>query len=64
MNRKEQGRGGVSIGSSVPDTADSKGDSRLIAFGAVPVVVSSEVMGDLKRIAGQSAAEGAGPEAG
>ena len=46
--------GTVKIGSYVYDTPSDEADSRLIAFGEVPPVVFSEVMGDLARIAGQS----------
>ena len=46
--------GTVHIGSYVDDYPTDESDARLIAFGAVPPVVYSEVMGDLKRIAGQA----------
>ena len=42
------------VGSYVYDNPSDESDDRLIAFGAVPPFVYSEVMGDLKRIAGQS----------
>ena len=51
--------GTVRVGSYVYDNPDNESDSRLIPFGAVPLVVYSEVMGDLKRIAGQSSGEDA-----
>ena len=50
----------VRVGSYVRDNPSDESDDRLIAFGAVPPLVYSEVMGDLKRIAGQSGEEGAG----
>jgi len=46
--------GTVQIGSYVYDNPSDETDPRLIPFGAVPPVVFSEVMGDLKRIAGRS----------
>src|SRR5262249_29554146 len=49
--------GTVRVGSYVYDNPSDDGDARLIAFGAVPPVVFSEVMGDLKRIAGRSEEE-------
>jgi hypothetical protein len=56
--------GTVSVGSYVYDNPSDVGDARLIPFGAVSPVVYSEVLGDLKRIAGQSAEEDAGSEEG
>ena len=53
--------GSVRTGSYEDDDPRDKGDARLIAFGAVPPLVYSEVMGDLRRIAGQAAEEGADP---
>jgi hypothetical protein len=54
--------GTVQIGSYVYDNPGDEGDPRLIPFGAVPPVVFSEVVGDLRRIAGQSAEEGSDAE--
>jgi hypothetical protein len=54
--------GSVSVGSYTDDNPSDASDARLIAFGAVPPVVFSEVMGDLKRIAGK-AVDGAPEEA-
>jgi Domain of unknown function (DUF4132) len=50
--------GSVSVGSYCYDNPSNAGDARLIAFGAVPPVVYSEVVGDLKRIAGQAEGDG------
>ena len=53
--------GAVRVGSYVYDNPSDESDARLIAFSAVPPVVYSEVVGDLKRIAGQSGVEGTDP---
>ena len=50
--------GAVRVGSYVYDNPSDESDDRLIAFGAVPPLVYSEVMGDLRRIAGQTVADG------
>jgi len=46
--------GSVKVGSYTYDEPGKDDDPRLIAFGAVPAVPFSEVMGDLEKIAGQS----------
>lgn len=46
--------GSVELGSYVYDNPRGERDSRLIAFGTVPPVVYSEVVGDLRRICDQS----------
>ena len=46
--------GSVRIGSYLYDEPNKEDDSRLIAFGDVPAVPYSEVMGDLTKIAGQN----------
>lgn len=48
--------GSVEVGSYTYDDPQSEADARVIPFGQVPPIVFSEVMGDLKRIAVQSAA--------
>ena len=53
--------GTVKIGSYVYDTPSDEADSRLIAFGEVPLIVFSEVMSDMARIAGQQSAESTEP---
>jgi hypothetical protein len=53
--------GSVKIGSYVYDEPSETSDERVLAFGAVPPIVYSEVMGDLRKIAGQkSEAEAVG----
>ena len=54
--------GTVHVGSYVDDYPKDESDERLIAFGAVPPVVYSEVVGDLKRIAGKIRQETPGVE--
>ena len=53
--------GSVRIGSYEDDDPRDERDPRLIAFGDVPPIVYSEVMGDLERIVGPSGAEEAEP---
>jgi hypothetical protein len=54
--------GSVKVGSYVYDTPGDESDERLIAFGDVPPVVFSEVMGDLARIAGLKDEHGEGSQ--
>jgi hypothetical protein len=49
--------GTVQVGHYVDGEPANEDDARLIAFGAVPPVVYSEVMGDLRRIAGKTEEE-------
>jgi hypothetical protein len=50
--------GSVAIGSYVYDEPENERDARVIPFGAVPPIVFSEVMGELRRIAGGSGGPG------
>ncbi len=45
--------GSVKIGSYTYDEPRDEKDDRVLAFGAVPAIVYSEVLGDLQRIAGK-----------
>lgn len=49
--------GTVAIGSYEYDEPGDEKDARLVAFGAVPPIAFSEAMGDLLKIAGESAKE-------
>ncbi len=55
--------GSVKVGSYTYDDPTKDDDPRVLAFGEVPPIVFSEVMGDLRRIAGNQSAEGAEDEA-
>jgi len=52
----------VSVGSDFSDSPEEEGDARLIPFGDVPPVIYSEVVGDLRRLAGQATTEDADDE--
>jgi hypothetical protein len=49
--------GTVKVGSYTYDEPSNENDERVLSFGEVPPIVYSEVMGDLRRIAGQKVAE-------
>jgi hypothetical protein len=50
--------GTVKVGSYIYDEPGNADDPRLMALGEAPAVVFSEVMGDLKKIAGRKEGEG------
>ena len=55
--------GSVKVGSYTYDEPGNADDPRVIALGEAPAIVFSEVMGDLKKIAGTKPGAGEGEEA-